>query len=235
MRSLKLVIVSPKYQINMGYIARTASNFGIKKLYLVNPRCNYSGQTALKYAKHGMHLLKSAKILKSVSEVKKGSLMVGTTGVHSKSGSAAGNIYKLDDAVGLIAKNKGDVALLIGREDTGLTLGELRECDIIAFIPADDKYPVLNISHAIAIMLYSLTKEKGNASYDFSPGYASAEDKGRLADLFDRFIAARGDIKNKKGVSGAFRRLLMKSTPTKTELNSIAVAISPNKIKKEKR
>jgi rRNA methylase len=41
---LRLVIVSPKYQMNVGYIARIAKNFGIEKLHIVKPRANIVGK-----------------------------------------------------------------------------------------------------------------------------------------------------------------------------------------------
>lgn len=45
---LKLIVVEPKYQINLGYIARAAKNFGVKRLFLVAPRASLDGKTLIR-------------------------------------------------------------------------------------------------------------------------------------------------------------------------------------------
>jgi len=51
---------------------------------------------------------------------------------------------------------EGGVALLLGREDFGLFEEELARCDLLVTIPASREYPILNLSHAAAILLYEL-------------------------------------------------------------------------------
>ncbi len=34
---MEVAVMEPLYQINLGYIARTMKNFGLSKLYLINP------------------------------------------------------------------------------------------------------------------------------------------------------------------------------------------------------
>jgi len=53
---LRLVIVSPKYQMNVGYIARIAKNFGIEKLHIVKPRANIVGKKAIMFSKHAQRI-----------------------------------------------------------------------------------------------------------------------------------------------------------------------------------
>ena len=48
----KIIIVEPKYQINIGYIARVSMNFGIGKLYFVKPRAKLTGSKAIMFSKH---------------------------------------------------------------------------------------------------------------------------------------------------------------------------------------
>ncbi|MEM3744419.1 MAG: TrmH family RNA methyltransferase, partial [Candidatus Micrarchaeaceae archaeon] len=93
---IRLVVVSPKYQINMGYIARTAMNFGIKKLFIVEPRAKVTGKSALMYAKHARRLLENAVLCGSLDEAVSGcDIVVGTTGVPSK---AKANFMNIDFA-----------------------------------------------------------------------------------------------------------------------------------------
>ena len=56
------------------------------------------------------------------------------------------------------ASNK--IAILFGREGDGLSNKEINDCDICVSIPTDPTYPIMNISHAAAIIFYELFKNK---------------------------------------------------------------------------
>ena len=58
----------------------------------------------------------------------------------------------------LNASNK--IAILFGREGDGLSNKEINDCDICVSIPTDPTYPIMNISHAAAIIFYELFKNK---------------------------------------------------------------------------
>ena len=64
---LKVIIVDPKYQLNVGYIARVSENFGVEKLVFVKPRANILGKKAIMFSKHGVGLLRNANIVESLS------------------------------------------------------------------------------------------------------------------------------------------------------------------------
>jgi tRNA/rRNA methyltransferase len=48
------------------------------------------------------------------------------------------------------------VALLFGRENSGLTTAEVNKCQIIIHIPANPRYPSLNLASAVQVMAYEL-------------------------------------------------------------------------------
>jgi tRNA/rRNA methyltransferase len=241
MEKIRVVLVEPIYQINLGYIARVAKNFGIKELYLVNPKCNYKGKQSIKYAKHAFDLLSKAKICKSLEEATRHTFVVGTTGIWRKTGASFHNIYKVEDISDMLAMRhrKEPISLLIGRDNTGLSKDELSKCDLIAFIPAAEDYPVLNISHALAILLYYLTKSTLNESYNFNSSlYANKKDTELMVKLFKKNIERRKDIRNKKAVVMSFEHILNRSMPTKKELKALSIALSPRYFpmnRKEKR
>ena len=54
--SIKVIVVSPKYQINLGYIARVCKNFGVKELSIVKPRAKLNGNKSIMFAKHASRL-----------------------------------------------------------------------------------------------------------------------------------------------------------------------------------
>ncbi len=228
-QKFRVVVVEPKYPQNLGYIARTMKNFGVTDLVLVNPRCDHRGGQAIRYSKHAKDVLLEARISKSLASAAKG-FVVGTTGMWRKADSSFYNISSLSSLRGRQAwKRSREITIVLGRDDTGLGKEELRECDALVFIGTNDAYPVLNISHALAIMLYEFTLPGFAKRYDFAEFYADEKYQKRLIGLFDAFVNRNGSIRDKKAVSGAFRRVLKRSAPTKTEINALAAALSKRK------
>ncbi len=58
----------------------------------------------------------------------------------------------------MILPPDAEVALVFGRESVGLTREELRYCDILSTIETGSEYNVLNLSHAVSLYLYILTR-----------------------------------------------------------------------------
>ncbi|MCL4388180.1 RNA methyltransferase [Candidatus Marsarchaeota archaeon] len=227
----RLVIVEPHYQINIGYMARIAKNFGVNRLWIVNPKCKYNGKNAIKYSKHAHTLVKNARICKSIGEATSGFSVIGTTAIWQKAYSGMSNVYELSDFVKKFGSGRvKKMALVIGRDTTGLTSEEMSGCDAVVYIGASDSYPTLNISHALAILLYAI---KGNVSKAAAEGfgnvYAGSADIEMLLGLFGRFVEANNEIRKKDMVKRAFRHIVERSGPTKSEIATLLVAFGIKK------
>lgn len=223
----KIIVVQPRYQINLGYIARVSKNFGIRRLFLVKPRTKI-GQRAAMFAKHARDLLEDAKIYPNLqSAVSDCDVIVGTTGIWRKANTNFKRAYVVDDMVKKISslgENKR-VAILIGRDDIGLTKAEIEMCDMVTYIGTNPQYPVLNISHALGIMLYLLSSKNFKPLYDDTHGAkANKKELDYLLRLFDR-ITEKKRIRNKKAVRGVFRRLVYASQPNLQEVHALITAL----------
>ncbi|MHC1601179.1 MAG: RNA methyltransferase [Candidatus Nezhaarchaeales archaeon] len=157
MPHIRVVLVEPLYEINIGLTCRIMKNFGFKDLCLVRPRTPIS-DVARMFAVKAVDILDSMLIVDNIEEAIKGfDLKIGTTGKLAGPRNVLRTVvppWHLHE----VLKYKGKVALLFGREDIGLTNEELSTCDIVVNIPASDEYPVMNVTHAIAIILYELSK-----------------------------------------------------------------------------
>jgi len=168
--NIRVVMVEPEKEGNIGGVARVSKNFGVKQLFLVNPK-TIIGAEARAYAAHAVDLLESAKIVRSLKEALEGvSAVIGSTAIVAKSSSNLRRITIFPEvAAKLFSRFKeGTLALLLGRESTGLLNEELDVCDVVVTIPASPAYPVLNVVTAAGIILYELYKAfnvKNRASY----------------------------------------------------------------------
>ncbi|MFH0922430.1 MAG: RNA methyltransferase, partial [Candidatus Micrarchaeota archaeon] len=142
---LRLVLVEPMHDVNVGSAARACANFGVDEIILVNPQAKL-GLQAKKYAKHAWPLLQKAKRVQTIAKAVRGcSLVVGTTGVVKRFGKrSVKNCVSVEELRSKISENDA-VALLFGNEGTGLSESDLKKCDFIAFVPTSDGYSVLNL------------------------------------------------------------------------------------------
>lgn len=224
---LKVIIVDPKYQMNVGYIARISKNFGVKQLSFVEPRADIRGGKALMYAKHAADLLNSANVYKSIDEATEGcDVVVGTTGVW-REGTGPERTYLLRDVVRSIKKgyrHNSTVGLLIGRDDKGLNREELARCDLIAHIGSNKKYSTLNISHALAILLYALTGDGFKNYLHHVREFPKKEEEAVLFNAFEKLIKGK-KIRDKEGVRRVFARMVRKSQLVRHELHALITAL----------
>ena len=228
MLQIKLILVEPKYQINLGSIARVAKNFGIDRLNIVKPRANITGHRAIMFSKHARSYLEDAKIYRSFGDsIRDCDIVVGTTGIWRKGKANFGNIYLAQEVFERINSIKRDVkvGIVIGRDDIGLLPGELERCDFIAYIGSNPQYPILNISHSIAILLYLFTNGKFSSMYEGKFGHLAEEDETKmLFKLFDRQIQGK-NVRDKKAISRVFRRIIRISQPKREEIHALITAL----------
>jgi tRNA/rRNA methyltransferase len=224
---LKIIIVDPKYQMNAGYIARVARNFGVKKLFFVKPRANLSGQKAIMFSKHGVDLLKHSTVYDGFDQATAGcDLVLGTTGRWRSRESVNEHEYTLTDSVKEIKKRYSKdavIGLVIGRDDTGLNREEIEKCDMIVHIASNPDYPILNISHALAIMLYEFTRGQFAGYETLNPEKAKKAELEVLMKVFERMTSGK-KIRNRTAVRNVFARMVRKAELNRNELHALITA-----------
>lgn len=159
---IRIILVEPMYQGNVGSVARAMKNFGHTDLVLVNP-CKLEGE-ARAMSSHARDVLERARITSTLEEAVKGAdLRIGTTGVASlKTGEHIRlPLYTLRELKEKFKGYSGTIALLFGREDSGFSNDELKSFDMLITIPTSEIYPIMNLSHAVAVVLYELSELEG--------------------------------------------------------------------------
>ena len=182
------VFVEPKTPGNIGFLARSMKNFGLKKLVLINP-CELEN-SAYYQASHARDVVQDAKIYDTLSEFIKDNeitTVVGTTGTAGGSY----NIPRIPITPNELGKRMcidGNIALLFGREGEGLSNDELELCDILVTIPTSEEYPIMNISHAAAIVFYEIYKNQKEYPVE-NMEIASFEEKNIITELCNEIIS----------------------------------------------
>ena len=226
--AVRVVLVEPEFEINLGSVARAMENFGAKDLVLVRPRAKLGFQAKL-FAKHAWPLLKKAKIVRTLDEATKGcSFVAGTTGVPRRFWRGIKNCLTPPELAEKVAGRNESVALVFGNEGTGLSPEDLKKCDAIVTIPTSKKYPVMNLSHAVAVVLYALSSAKAG-----KPLYEPAAKKKlkRLELMFGEIMAGAKTVHDKEKVARAFGQILSRARPGDDEAQAMFAAMSG--IKKE--
>jgi len=152
---LSVAMIEPRFGLNVGYVARTMKNFGVNRLLIVGR--DALPRSAFRFASHGVDLIQSARHINMKELREQFSLIVGTTAIAGRKGRNP--IRKTISPADLAALSMdwSDVVIVLGRDTTGLTAAELGVCDLIVHIDTGTAYPTLNISHALAVILYELS------------------------------------------------------------------------------
>jgi len=217
---LSVVLVEPEHEINIGMVARVMKNTGFSDLIVVNPKCKI-GKKAFMFSKHASDVLRNARIFKTLEPAIKGfDYVIGTTGVFNRHGKTDYGLISLGD---FLKRAKpylfSRVAVLFGREGTGLSSEEMDICDFAVYIESNPEYPVFNLSHAAAIFLYSVSQCKPKRSKGFEP-LASGEERRTLESIFTQ-ICSNYTLRNARRVNAVWKKVLSKSMLTEKEARSL--------------
>jgi len=217
---ISIVLIEPKTQGNIGAVARVMANFGFKDLILVNPKCKHLGKEALKRAKHAKQVLKKSRVVKSFNYLKKFDLVVGTTAITGNDYNISRVPLSPEESSKRIVKFKGSVALVFGRESSGLSNDEIQNCDFTVTINTSNDYSTMNISHSVVVLLYELFK-LGVQSKKISIG--SSKDKRALIKEIQSLIKNLEFSTEEKRETQrkVWKRVIGKSFLTKRELYAL--------------
>jgi len=218
-----VILVEPETAGNIGSVARVMKNFGFTHLVLVNPKVK-DLTDAIIFSKHGYDVLESAIIVDNLSKLTtQYDLLIGTSAKTASDYNVLRSFVYLEDVSNILVSSRGKIGLVFGRESIGLTNDELNMMDFLITIPATEDYPVLNLSHAVAIVLYEIFKHKFAQSIIARRNPLASElEKKHLMIFFSNIVKSVTDDKVKQEiVIRSFRNVLGRSFITKREINSL--------------
>jgi tRNA/rRNA methyltransferase len=155
-RRVRFVLVSPQTAGNVGSTARAMKNLGFSRLCLVRPECDPTGPDARKLAVDASDVLERAEIAHDLDAALDGvATVVGTT---ARTGKHRQPHWPLTDFAGQMARHAaaGELAVVFGREDHGLSDEELDHCTHLIYLPSSAEYSSFNLAQAVLLVAWEL-------------------------------------------------------------------------------
>ncbi|OGT37858.1 MAG: tRNA (cytosine(32)/uridine(32)-2'-O)-methyltransferase TrmJ [Gammaproteobacteria bacterium RIFCSPHIGHO2_12_FULL_38_14] len=220
---IRIVLVQTSHPGNIGAAARAMKTMGLKHLYLVSP-LEFPHQKAVEMASGANDVLEQAIVVRTLQEaIADCSLIVGTS---TRMRRIPWPLFALRDAVDEIAKQpSGSIAILFGREQTGLTNDELEHCHLHLHIPANASYSSLNIAAAVQVVAYELRVKSlvDESIMVMDEPSATADEMENLFTHLERTFIKVQFLKPHapRKLMTRFRRLFYKARLDKMEVNML--------------
>lgn len=218
---ISVVLVEPENAGNIGAVARVMANFDCAKLVLIKSKVNHLSKESLDRAVHAKQILHNASIYSSIEILRKFDYVIGTASDSATYNNISRSPVHPDECAKKLATSskKTSIAIVFGRETTGLTNKEISLCDYLVTIPTSKKYPSMNLSHAVAVVLYELFKVNGteNITSHFLP--ASEKEKKVILSLLESAMKKMDFASDSRRNTQilVFKRLIGKSMLSKKE------------------
>jgi TrmH family RNA methyltransferase len=164
-----LVLVAPQDLVNVASAVRVAKNFGIATLRVVAPEVELDAYRIEGIAHNTSDLVQRITLHASLADAVADCVYVAV--LTGRERAAKRSVLRPRDAAARLVERAGDgpVAIVAGREDSGLTNEELDHCDALVTISTDPAHPSLNLAQAVAIMAYELWLARGGDEVPFKP------------------------------------------------------------------
>jgi tRNA (cytidine32/uridine32-2'-O)-methyltransferase len=209
---IRIVLVGTQHPGNIGSAARALKTMGLSRLVLVAPE-RFPHIEAHALAAGADDVLAAAPVLATLAEaIADCRLVLGCT---ARSRRVALEEHLPRAAASLVTAQAGggaEVALVFGRERTGLTNDELQLCHAAVHIPANPEYSSLNLAAAVQVLAYELrmamlaaVETRGVAASTAGEPASHAQMEGFFAQLADTLDAI--DFHKGRAPESAMRKL----------------------------
>ncbi|WP_144982624.1 RNA methyltransferase [Halomonas sp. C22] len=154
--NIRIVLVHTFHPGNIGATARAMKTMGLTQLVLVNPRA-FPDEEATRLAAGATDVLDNARCVSTLEDALQDCVQVVGASARLRS-MPLPHFDEPDDMAHQVIVNahQAPVALVFGRERSGLTNDEIRCCTHQVSIPANPDYGILNLSQAVQILAYEV-------------------------------------------------------------------------------
>ncbi len=153
--SIRIVLVNTSHPGNIGACARAMKTMGLTKLYLVQPKLFPSDEATVRAA-GADDILLNASVCDSLEQALSGCVLVVGASARPRTIEWPELTPRACATQLVQGAAQGAVALVFGREHSGLSNEELDRCHYLTRIPANPAFASLNIAAAVQIFSYEI-------------------------------------------------------------------------------
>ena len=165
LESIRIVLVEPGGERNIGSVARVMKNMGLRQLVVVNPQCDVRSEDARRMAVRAAEILDEAIVVTDLASALDGCHRIAATvGREETQAESLRSVVpwllpsNSDSSIlnSQFSNSQFQTAIIFGREDHGLGRFELKYAQRLITIPSNPDYPSLNLAQAVGICCYEL-------------------------------------------------------------------------------
>ena len=221
--NIRIVLVNTSHPGNIGAVARAMKNMCLDQLYLVGPK-HFPHPDAVARASGADDLLSQAVVCDDLDQALADCALVFGSTARKRSLAWPEVTPRGCGEVIFQQANDQPVAILFGREDSGLLNEELERCHYMLSIPSNSAYSSLNIAAAVQVIAYELHMQ----SLDVGECEVSADEQWvTMAEMegfythMQKVMEQTGFIEpgNPRNVIRRLRRLFSRTQLDENEIN----------------
>lgn len=154
---IHFILVEPAVPENVGSAARAIKTMGFSSLRLVNTKAHLD-EKASWLAHASNEILENAEVFDSLKKATTDiDWIIGTSAKKRRVNEDYYSAHEINDKIKDKANTIKNLAIVFGREESGLTNDELKLCDIVTSVPMKTIYPSLNLAQSVMIYAYTLS------------------------------------------------------------------------------
>ncbi len=165
--NIRIVMIETSHPGNIGACARAMKNMGLSQLYLVKP-IRFPDEEATARASGASDVLEHASVCDSLAQALEGCGVV--VGASARRRAITWPEFNPRECAAFVAPYSDDteIAIVFGRECSGLRNEELDCCSHLVHIPCNEVFSSLNVAAAVQVISYELRMQllQGNTAND---------------------------------------------------------------------
>ena len=179
LQNIKIILVGTTHPGNIGAVARAMKNMCLENLAFVNPQCKV-GEVAFARSSGAHAVLDQAQHFDDLQQAVADCHVVFGTSARIRSMPMP--FVSPEQACHEISKKEKDIkiAIVFGREHSGLTNEEMDCCHYALTIPTNESFSSLNLGAAVQVVSYELFKHSKDVEAE-SP--SEVEERASMSEL----------------------------------------------------
>lgn len=217
---IRIVLVGTTHPGNIGAAARAMKSMGITDLVLVSPR-HFPSDEAIARATAADDILAQARVVNTLTEaIADCHLVIGSSAQVRSLPWPMLTMKEMGTRVRTEAKSH-QVAIVFGRESSGLNNDELSLCQYHVQVPTYAQCRSLNLAAAVQIFCYEIMMAEAMHTAEEQEGVVSVADMEQFySHLFDTLVDIKFmDPEKPKLLRERLRRLFNRTRPDHNEMN----------------